>query len=91
MGGSTAQCHKEPKLQKNQNPNVGKASPDHDIRPPFQENYVEASTSTEPIDGSHMNLLDSENEKEIFLTEEDRPYPDAKQFHTKLGESFDFK
>ena len=89
--GQQPNAIRNPNFRKTQNTNVGRASPDHDIRPPFQENYAEASTSTEPTDGTHMNLIDSENEQQIFLMEEDRPYPDAKQFHTKSGESFDFK
>jgi len=38
-----------------------------------------------------MNLIDSKNEQQIFLTQEDQDYPDIKQFQTKTGESFDFK
>ena len=35
-------------FRRNQSPNVGRAGLDQDIRPPFQENYTEASTSSEP-------------------------------------------
>jgi len=36
-------------FRKNQNPNVGRTDPDQHVRPPFQENYAEASTSSEPM------------------------------------------
>ena len=52
---------RNPNFRKNQTTNAGRASPDHDIRPPFQENYAEASTSSEPTYETHMNLIDSKN------------------------------
>jgi len=39
--GQQANAVRNPNFRKNQNPNVGRASPDHDIRPPFQEAYAE--------------------------------------------------
>lgn len=44
-------------FRKNQNPNAGRASPDHDIRPPFQEVFAKASTSSEPTEDTHINLM----------------------------------
>ena len=82
---------RNPNFRKNQTTNAGRASPDHDIRPPFQENYAEASTYSGPTDETHMNLLDSKNEQQIFLTREDQEYQDVNRFQTKSGESFDFK
>jgi len=82
---------RNPNFRKNQNPNVGRASPDHEIRPPFQDNYAEASTSSEPIEDSHINLMGLKNEQHVFLTKEDQDYHDVNQFQTKSGESFDFK
>ena len=57
--GQQPNAIRNPNFRKTQNTNAGRASPDHNIRLPFQENYVEASTSTEPTDGTHMNLIDS--------------------------------
>jgi len=53
--GQPSNTIRNPNFRKNQNPNVGRASPDHDIRPPFQENYAEASTSSEPTEDTHIN------------------------------------
>jgi len=74
---------KNPNFRKNQNPNVGRASPDHDIRPPFQENYTEASTSSEPIEDTHINLMGLKNDQQVFLSkedQEDQEYHDVNQF-----------
>lgn len=76
---------RNPNFKKTQNLNVGRNSQDHDIRPPFQENYAEESTSADPTDGTLMNLVDSENEQQSFLTEENRPYLNIEQFRTKFG------
>jgi len=38
--GQQSNTIRNPNFRKNQNPNVGRASPDHDIRPPFQEVYA---------------------------------------------------
>jgi len=78
-------------FRKNQNSNVGRASLDHDIRPPFQENYTEASISSDPTEETHMNLIDLKGEQQIFLTQEDQDDHEINQFQTKSGESFDFK
>jgi len=85
------QPNRSPNFRKNQNPNVGRASPDHDVRPPFQENYTEASPPSEPTEETHMNLLDLKGEQQIFLTREDQDDHQISQFQTKIGESFDFK
>ena len=63
---------RNPNFRKNQNPNVRRASPDHDIRPPFQENYTEASTSSEPIEDIHINLMGLKNDQQVFLSKEDQ-------------------
>ena len=82
---------RNPNFRKNQNPNARRADPDQDIRPPFQENYTEASTSNEPTDDTHINLMGLNDEKQVFLTQEDQEDNDINQFQTKSGESFDFK
>lgn len=38
-----------------------------------------------------MNLMDLKGEHQTFLTQEDQEEHDCNQFHTKTGESFDFK
>ena len=78
-------------FRKNQNPNVGRAGPDQDIRPPFQENYVETSTSSEPTEDTHINLMGLNGEQQVFLTQEYQDDNDINQFQTKSGESFDFR
>ena len=89
--GQQSNTIRNPNFIKNQNPNVERASPDHDIRPPFQENYTEASPSSEPIEDTHMNLIDLKDEQQILLTQEDQDDHEINQFQTKSGESFDFK
>ena len=74
-----------------QNTNAGRSSPDHDIRPPFQDNYVEASTSSKPVEDTHINSFDLKNGYQAFQTQEDQHEHDFNQFQTKSGESFDFK
>jgi len=82
---------RNPNFRKNQSPSVGRAGPDQDIRLPFQENYNEASTSGEPKKDTHINLMGLNEEKRVFLTQEDQGDNDINQFQTKSGESFDFK
>jgi len=54
---------RNPNFRKNQNRNTGRAGPDQDIRPPFQENYTEASTSNELIDDTHISVMGLNNEQ----------------------------
>ena len=43
---------------------------DQQIRPPFNENYVdEDERDTKPIDESHLNLIGYDNESEVYLIE----------------------
>lgn len=89
--GQQSNTIRNPNFRKTQNENASRSSPDHDIRPPFQDNYVEGSTSNEPIEDSHMNLMDLKGGHQTFLSQEDQDEHDCNQFHTKSGESFDFK
>jgi len=89
--GQQSNTIRNPNFRKTQNVTAGRSKPDHDIRPPFQGNYVEGSTSSQPIEDSHMNLMDLKSEHQTFLTQEDQDEHDCSQFHTKTGESFDFK
>jgi len=82
---------RNPNFRKTQNMNMGRANQDHNIRPPFQENFAEASTYVDPTDGTLMNLVDSENGQQSSFTEENPPYLNIEQFRTKSRESFDFK
>jgi len=59
---------RNPNFRRNQNPNAGRASPEQDIRPPFQENYAEASSSKEQMDDTHINLMGLNDEQPIFLS-----------------------
>ena len=83
--------NRNPNFRRNQNPNVGKANNDPEIRPPFQENYAETSTSEEQVDDTHIHLMGLDDEHQVFLSQEDHEEEDNKQFQTKSGESFDFK
>jgi len=89
--GQQSNTIRNPNFRKNQSPNVGRAGPDQDIRPPFQENYAEASTSSEPTEDTHINLMGLNGEQQVFLTQEDQNDHDINQFQTKSGESFDFR
>ena len=82
---------RNPNFRRTQNPGIGKASADQDIRPPFQENYAETSTSTEPNEDPEINLMGLDGESQVFLTQEDHEDDEIKLFQTKSGESFDFK
>jgi len=61
--GQHPNATRNPNFRKAQNTNASRSSPDRDIRPPFQENYTEASTSSEPTEETHMNLIDSKDEQ----------------------------
>ena len=47
---------------------------DQQIRPPFQQNYVdqEEETETERLEENHVNLIGSDSEGDAFLTEEEQ-------------------
>ena len=55
--GQPRNTTRNPNFRRNQNPNSGKAGPDQNIIPPFQENYAEASTSNEPTEDIQINLM----------------------------------
>ena len=77
---------RNPNFRRNQNQNTGKTGPDQNIRPPFQENYVEGSTSKEPTEDVQINnFTKRENEPEIFLTQEDQEAHILKKFQTQSG------
>ena len=82
---------RNPNFRKNPNLNSGKIGLDQSIRPPFQENYVEASTSSEPTEDPQINLMGLKSEQQIFLSQDDQEAYDVNQFQTKSGESFDFR
>ena len=63
---------RNPNFKKNQNHITGKTGPYQNIGPPFQENYVEASTSEEPTEDTQINLMGFKNEQQVFLTQEDQ-------------------
>ena len=48
---------------------------DQQVRPPFNENYVEEDDrDSEPLDEHHLNLIGSDNEGEVYLTEEEQAF-----------------
>ena len=78
--GQLSNTGRNPNFRKNQNPNTRNTGPDQNIRPPFQENYVEASTSSEPTKDTQINLMGLNSEQQIFLTQEDQETHTLKQF-----------
>ena len=86
---------------RNRNPNFRRDPPQNkqrdnnqQIRPPFQENYVyEEERETEELEENHVNLIGSDSEDVVFLTEEEqglfssnqteRTYEDCEEY--KLG------
>lgn len=52
---------------------------------------MEGSTSNQPIDDDHINILDLNDEHQTFLTQEDQEENDCNQLQTKTGESSDAK
>jgi len=79
--GQPSNTRRNPNFRKNQNPNTRKTGPDQNIRPPFQENYAQASTSDEPIEDTQINLMGLNNEQQVFLTREDQ------EAHTQVNNS----
>lgn len=69
--GKTSNTTRNPNFRKNQNPNDGRTSPNQNIRPPFQENYAEASTTSEQIEDPHINSMGLDSEEQVFLTQDD--------------------
>ena len=56
---------------------------DQQYRPPFNENYVEEDDrDTEPIDENHLNLIGSDKESEVYLTEEEQAFFSPNQDET---------
>lgn len=74
------------------NPNARKnATLDQEIRPPFQENYVEDSQNQEEEDDTQINLLETKEEDTVFLIQEEQELYMLQQLQLESGESFDFK
>jgi len=70
--GQQANSGRNPNFRKNQNQNSGKNIPDQNIRPPFQENYVEASHSEDLEQETQINLMGLDDEEDVFLTHDDQ-------------------
>ena len=63
---------RNPNFRKNQNQYIGKNGLDQNIRPPFQENYVETSHQENPELGTQINLMGLNDEEIVFLTQDDQ-------------------
>lgn len=85
-----ANIGRNPNFKRNQNQNTGKNGPDQDIRPPFQENYAEASHFEGPEEDTQVNLMGLDDEGEVFLSQYDQEAHILKQFQIQSGEYFDF-
>ena len=81
--GQPSNIGRNPNFRKKQNPNTGKTGLDQNLRPPFQENYVEASTFDEPTEDTQIKLMGLNNEQEVFLTQEGQEAHILKQFQTQ--------
>lgn len=69
---------RNPNFRRNQNQNAAKASPETEVKPPFQENYAETSTANEQTDDTHINLMGLNNEQKVFLSQEDQEEDEIK-------------
>jgi len=58
------------------------------VTPPFQENYAEASTSSEPTEDTQINLMGLNSEQQIFLTQDDQEAHIFNQFQSKSENHF---
>lgn len=77
-------------LRKNQNQNNCN-EPDQNIRPPFQENYVETSHQEDPEIDTQINLMGLDDEETLFLTQDDQELYMLQQLQTQTRESFNYK
>ena len=65
---------------------------DQQIRPPFQQNYVdqyEEDRELERLEESHVNLIRSDSEDDVFLTEEEQGFFSDQGTNT-YGDSDDY-
>ena len=63
---------------------------DQQVRPPFNENYVdEDERDAKPIDESHLNLISSDNESEVYLTKEEQAFFSPNQNETNYEDPED--
>lgn len=82
---------RNPNFRRNRNQNTGKNGRDQNIRPPFQENYVETSHSEDPEQDTQINLMGLDEEETVFLTQDNQELYIFQQLQTQCGESFDYK
>lgn len=52
--------------------NTRKGGLDQNIRPPFQENYVETSNRENPEHDTQLNLIGVNDEDTVFLTQDEQ-------------------
>lgn len=66
---------------------------DQQIRPPFQENYVdqEDKRETEMLEENHVNLIGSDSEGDDFLTEEEQGFFSSEQTENNHEDSEDYQ
>ena len=83
---------RKPNFRKNPNTNKSREGPlDQQIRPPFQENYVENSHQNEEDEDTQINLMGINDGNTIFLTQEEQELCMLQQLKLQSGESFDYK
>ena len=62
------------------------------IRPPFQDNYVdEEGREFEEPEENHVNFIGSDNEGDVFFTEEEQGFFSSDQTKTNYEDSEDCK
>ena len=73
-------------------PQIKPRENDQQIRPPFQENYVdEVERDMEPLDENHLNLIGSDSEGEVFLIEEEQVFFSSNQNETDYEDPKDLE
>ena len=82
MDNQQAPPVRNPNFRKNQNQNTGKNGPDHNIRPHFQENYVDKSHLEDPEQDTKINLMGINDEDTVFLTQDEQELHILSQLQT---------
>ena len=83
---------RNPNFRKNNNFGKAKeATPNQNIRPPFQEKYVESSQNNDKYEDNINLIMGTDENNTIFLTQEDQELFELQQLKVESSESFDYK
>ena len=67
------------------------ATPNQNIRPPFQEKYAKSSQNNDEYEDNINLIMGIDEENTSFLTQEDQELFELQQLKVESSESFDFK